>query len=241
MVRNTVFSHLDSDLPLAFWWRGEFSDSFEERLYSRIDRFIFDGETWKNPRNQLVRLFNATLSGSCHFCYHDLAFTRLNPYRQAIANAFEIPALKHAVGEISEIEIRFAEGNRMSATYLCAWLSHRLGGELDKERSERGRYVFRSNKTGFPPEFVISFVEIEEGNIEAVIKTGIGSIEVSRCPSRDFLRTRFLEEPSSEGSEDWLPLSSKSDAEWVTEILERGGRNRIFPAVIEVAGHMLTV
>ena len=32
LVRNTVFAHLDSDLPLVLWWRGELSDQFEERL-----------------------------------------------------------------------------------------------------------------------------------------------------------------------------------------------------------------
>ena len=44
LLRNVVFAHLDSDLPLAFWWRGEFSDAFEERLYSRIDRLLFGSD-----------------------------------------------------------------------------------------------------------------------------------------------------------------------------------------------------
>src|SRR5690606_30772650 len=55
MLRNIVFAHLDSDLPLAFWWRGEFSDAFEEGLYSRIDRLLFDSEEWESPRNQFLR------------------------------------------------------------------------------------------------------------------------------------------------------------------------------------------
>ncbi|MFN7343291.1 MAG: glucose-6-phosphate dehydrogenase assembly protein OpcA, partial [bacterium] len=38
--RNTVFSHLNSDLPLVFWWQGELSDVFTERLASVMDRLI---------------------------------------------------------------------------------------------------------------------------------------------------------------------------------------------------------
>ena len=30
--RNTVFAHLNSDLPLVFWWQGELSEILTERL-----------------------------------------------------------------------------------------------------------------------------------------------------------------------------------------------------------------
>ena len=45
-LRNLVFAHLDSDLPLVFWWRGELSSSFEPRLHSRFERLIVDSDTW---------------------------------------------------------------------------------------------------------------------------------------------------------------------------------------------------
>jgi glucose-6-phosphate dehydrogenase assembly protein OpcA len=48
-LRNTVFAHLNSDLPLVFWWQGELSPIFSERLYSLIDRFVFDSSQWSNP------------------------------------------------------------------------------------------------------------------------------------------------------------------------------------------------
>jgi len=49
-LRNTVFAHLSSDLPLILWWQGELSPIFEERLYSVIDRFVFDSSSWSNPQ-----------------------------------------------------------------------------------------------------------------------------------------------------------------------------------------------
>ena len=78
-MRNTVFAHLDSDLPLVFWWQGELSDVFEERLYSRIDRFIFDSRHWSRPETQFLRLNAAIGDGDGSFIPHDLSYTRGQP------------------------------------------------------------------------------------------------------------------------------------------------------------------
>ena len=123
LLRNIVFSHLDSDLPLAFWWKGEFSDAFERGLYSRIDRLLFDSESWAAPRNQFLRLLEAQGDKSCPFVMHDFAFTRMNSIRSAIANAFDRPALAQRLGSINGITLR-----------TCRRLSHEraLPGRLDR-------------------------------------------------------------------------------------------------------------
>ena len=242
LVRNTVFSHLDSDLPLAFWWRGEFSDAFEERLYSRIDRLIFDSENWENPRNQLVRLADAVRSGNGNFCFHDLSFTRLNQYRQAISNAFDLPGFLRSVHLIEGMKICYPEGSRMSAIYLGAWLASRLGGELDRGYSHSGKFVFRTKSAQSPAEFAVETIAVTEEDFAVSLKVDKQIVEWSRCPARDYLRTRILDESGNgEGAEEWLPIQRKNDASLITEILERGGRNRSLPNLINLAGEMLTV
>lgn len=241
LVRNTVFSHLDSDLPLVFWWRGEFSDAFEERLYSRIDRFIFDSEVWANPRNQLVRLADACQSGRATFCYHDLAYTRLNSYRQAIANAFDLPALGNSVAKIEGMKIRFPKGRRMSAIYLSAWLAHRLHSSLDRAHSSEGHYVFRSSSPGMPQEIVIETTEVEDCHFAAAIKAGNYLLELTRCGEREYLGTKIIDGATGEGSEDWLPNPRKNDAELVIQILERSGKNRSLMQLADIVGELLTV
>ena len=48
-LSNTVFAHLNSDLPLIFWWQGELSERFNDRLYSLIQRLVIDSsETVKD-------------------------------------------------------------------------------------------------------------------------------------------------------------------------------------------------
>lgn len=243
MLRNIVFAHLDSDLPLAFWWRGEFSDAFEPGLYSRIDRLLFDSESWEQPRNQFIRLRSAQEESPSPFVMHDLAFTRLNSIRHAIANAFDRPGLGSQVNLLDEIKIRYAPGYRMSAFYLASWIACRLGGSLDREASTSDSFVFSSSKKGAPRSVAMEIGRIEEGRkgtVEVDFSLGEAQIEISRCQTRDFMRT-LTHRPDCVSEEDWLPAKSLTDVLLVSDVLNRAGRNRTFSEVLPLAQDLLTV
>jgi len=55
-IANTLFANLDSDLPLYLWWQGEFPETIDETLWSRVDRLIYDSQVWANPKEQFRRL-----------------------------------------------------------------------------------------------------------------------------------------------------------------------------------------
>ena len=38
VVANTLFGHVDSDLPLTLWWQGDFSGNWEPWLFTEINR-----------------------------------------------------------------------------------------------------------------------------------------------------------------------------------------------------------
>src|SRR3954454_22015024 len=56
---NTVFSHLDSDLPLYLWWQDDFPEKMDPQLWAWVDRLIFDSQTWKNFNEQMGRVETA--------------------------------------------------------------------------------------------------------------------------------------------------------------------------------------
>ncbi|MDF1859479.1 MAG: glucose-6-phosphate dehydrogenase assembly protein OpcA [Verrucomicrobiales bacterium] len=242
LLRNIVFSHLDSDLPLAFWWKGEFSDAFEQGLYSRIDRLLFDSERWESPRNQFIRLLEAQRDQSAPFVMHDLAFTRLNAIRTAIANAFDRPAVVQQLSSLGDITLRFAEGYQMSALYLAAWIAERLGASPDSGPSSPERFVFSSPREGFPSTFSIRLEELSadrKGTVEVDLELKDARIEISRCQTRDFLRTLVhLHDCSTD--EDWLPARKLTDVALVSDILNRAGRNRTHSLVLPVVQELLT-
>ncbi|MCB1232876.1 MAG: glucose-6-phosphate dehydrogenase assembly protein OpcA, partial [Verrucomicrobiae bacterium] len=153
LVRNTVFAHLDSDLPLVFWWRGELSDVFEERLFSRVDRFVFDSTMWAQPSVQFLRLCRAMEDSDEHFIPHDLAYTHSQPIRSMIARIFDDPVARQALNQLQGFEIQHQPGYRISAQWLAAWIAERLGGELEKNGSSADRYRFQKERSR---EFFVS-------------------------------------------------------------------------------------
>ncbi len=242
LVRNIVFANLDSDLPLVFWWRGEFSHTFEEPLYSRIDRLIFDSETWEQPRNQFLRLTEAQKGESGQLVAHDLAFTRLNSVRHAVGNIFDRPRFRGKVATIKNISIRYGEGRSMSATYLCSWIASRLDGKLDRKNSSPGQFRFVSSNESSPEEFSISMSPLDTGRkgiVEIDFEVGGEKIEINRCQQKEFLRTRINSDENIE--EDWLPAGGISDPSLVIEILNRAGRNRSYGKIVPLAGELLTI
>lgn len=242
LLRNVVFAHLDSDLPLAFWWRGEFSDTFEERLYSRIDRLLFDSETWALPRNQFIRLLDSQTGESSPFAMHDLAFTRLNSIRHAIANAFDRPAVVDDLASLCEVRIRYATGYRMSALYLAAWIASKLEARFDPSQSSSGHIVALAGRRGFPASFVIRIEELDpqrKGTVETDFLLGETRVEISRCQTRDFFRTVTHRAAATE--EDWLPARRMNDVALVTDILNRAGRNRAYGQILPGVRELLSL
>jgi len=240
LLRNVVLANLDSDLPLAFWWRGEFSDAFEEGLYSRIDRLLYDSETWESPRNPFLRLLECQRTSSSPFVMHDLAFTRLNSIRQAVAKAFDRPLVGRALGSLSGVTIRHAKGFRMSALYLAAWIAGRLESGIDDGASSPGEVRCRAGRKVPRSGFPIRFAELDPsrlGTVEVDFEMEGIRVEVSRCQTRDFIRTLTKREGAST-EEDWLPARRLHDASLVADILNRAGRNRthaqILPTVLEL-------
>lgn len=146
-LRNTVFSNLNSDLPLVFWWQGELSDHFEERLYRLLNRLIIDSSTWKNPQENFARIVQAQ-KVSRKLVVQDLAWTRTYHFRLAIAGLYDDPIAQKNLAELESVRIVAQSGNRNSALQLLAWLVVRCGWELISRegdifsfRTESGRSI----------------------------------------------------------------------------------------------------
>jgi glucose-6-phosphate dehydrogenase assembly protein OpcA len=171
---------------------------------------------------------------------HDFAFTRMNSIRSAIASAFDRPALAQGLESISGITLRHAEGFRMSALYLAAWIADRLQARPDMNLSTPEKLVFSSSRSDFPASFSVAMNELSPdrlGNVEVDFDLKGTEVKVSRCQTRDFIRTR-IEHSEGTSEEDWLPSKTLSDASLVSDILNRAGQNcthgRILPMLQEL-------
>ena len=124
---NIVFSHLDSDLPLCLWWQGDLPEPIDETLWSWVDRLIYDSAEWENPAHQfsIVRHLSARDRKGTVLC--DLNWTRLQPWRYALASLFDHAAAFPRLSLVDAVEIDMATGTRTSQLLLLGWLACQLG------------------------------------------------------------------------------------------------------------------
>ena len=57
----------------------------------------------------------------------DLAWLRSTPWRERVAAAFDPPALRRGLAEISAVTVRHREDSAAAAVLFCGWLCSRLG------------------------------------------------------------------------------------------------------------------
>ncbi|HEX4640648.1 MAG TPA: glucose-6-phosphate dehydrogenase assembly protein OpcA [Chthoniobacterales bacterium] len=145
LLPNTVFSHLDSDLPFLLWWQGEFSDPMDAQLWAWVDRVIYDSQTWRDFRTQMKRAETAQAEAKQRIVLCDLNWTRLVQIRLAIAQFFDDPAHHARFDEMESVEIDFAPGFRSTAVLLAGWLAGQLNWG-DGKQTDKGALSFRGPK-----------------------------------------------------------------------------------------------
>ena len=113
------------DLPAVLWFRGKdlFSLADGEPLLTLAGTLVLDTASLGEPGAALDRVHRV---GQNVRRVADLAWTRLTPWRQAIAHVFETAACRANVPAIHRIRVQ--GGPTTGALYLAAWLRERIPG-----------------------------------------------------------------------------------------------------------------
>jgi glucose-6-phosphate dehydrogenase assembly protein OpcA len=126
LIPNIVFSHLDSDLPLYLWWRGEFPAESEEHLWTWVDRLVFDSQSWPHITEQIKLLRTSIEPAGPRMTLCDLNWTRSLYLRQAIAQIFDHPEFLGELEALQAVDIVHAPGMHSTALLLAGWLGAQL-------------------------------------------------------------------------------------------------------------------
>lgn len=230
--RNTVFAHLNSDLPLTFWWQGELSDILTERLVSVMDRLIIDSSSWADPAASFRRIDEASLVNS-DLILQDHAWTRTWQFRLGVASTFDDPAAQQALPEIDSVEITCHPAHRNSALQLLAWLAVQAGW---KDQPAAGNLAFesasgaaigvalRENADG-PP---LSSLTLRAGEKSVCILQAAGASHVERRIEAPGYHVTSLS-----------PVDPTLPEEIVALQLARGGKNSLFQKILPRFRHLL--
>ncbi|MDA7678418.1 glucose-6-phosphate dehydrogenase assembly protein OpcA [Akkermansiaceae bacterium] len=226
-LRNTVFAHLNSDLPLVFWWQGEFSELFEERLYRLLDRLIFDSSDWADPKRGFRRLLKARSDTKGGMVTQDLSWTRSYYYRLAVARLFDDPMAHRAFPEIEKVRVKAQSKHRIAALLMLAWVVTRSGWSVQYQ--ETGRVILESSEGR---EVVVELIWDDEG--APISELEISAPNFKARISREAGNSHLCQSIRAEShSVDFSgPADYDDSAGLVASQLSRGGKNSLFLNVL---------
>jgi glucose-6-phosphate dehydrogenase assembly protein OpcA len=222
---NIVFSHLDSDLPLCLWWQGDLPEPLDETLWAWVDRLIYDSAEWKNPAHQFSMLRHLASRNGKGAVLCDLNWTRLQPWRYALASLFDHAAAFPKLGKVDSIEIDLNSGSRTSALLLLGWFACQLNwssAESDNEfLASDGRKIavkIRENDT--------------HGRNAAKICCEGAEFELSLEAESDFFEAAIRISGVVE-SRQILPATRRNTTDTLLAELSRAGRHPLYTKSLE--------
>jgi glucose-6-phosphate dehydrogenase assembly protein OpcA len=221
---SIVLSHLDSDLPLYFWWQGELHDPMDAQLWEWVDRFIYDSHGWKNFPAQKALVETAQREAKQRLVLCDLNWTRLDNLRFALAQFFDHPASHHRLAKISKVRIDFAPGFRSTAILFVGWLAAQLNCQIDEVRSSRElRFIGTSGRH--------TDVELREHDGEPVHEIALtsGDVEfrVTYANCGDLLEVSRVQK-SEKRIPQLMPAGKNDPVDLISEELIRSGPHRVY-------------
>ena len=228
---NIVFSHLDSDLPLYFWWQGKFREPLDKKLWGWVDRLIYDSAAWDAPAEQfpLVQKIRTLTEIRTILC--DLTWTRLLGARYAIAQLFDHSCALARIHEIKRVTISCDK--QPTGVLLLGWLATQLGWKL---QTLDGRQCFLSSKDG-SIDFEIRVVAGPTIGLCA-FECGDATLEIARQEDSEYFQARIGCEGVSDATM-FLHAGKSEIADTLLVALGRGGKHPLYRKALAVVDPLL--
>lgn len=232
-VRNTVFAHLDSDLPLVCWWQGDLTSNFNERFYNVMDLLFIDSAKWTNVARDFATLHTALTEKTSKFRVYDLSWLRSHLFRTAVASCFSDTTALAELSKLRKMEVSHCPRQRVSALLLVAWLGVRLKCTLS---AKHGHIRLQQ-----PEGQMIEVALTESSGDEAVQSVTLSSDNACFKVSRD-CGTAYIKTDVTIGGhhhEQMLPADLVTDVELITEQLSRLGGQSLYGQMIPMLRGLL--
>lgn len=159
-LAGAILPLIVSGLPAFLWWQGEppWRAPIFEAAIDGFDRLIVDTCEMKRPDQGLVALDDVVRRKKASCAVTDLSFTRLSPWRELVAQFFDVGELRPYLHGIDRLSIEYAAGevnqpSNPSQGYLFAgWLASRLGwtvvGGAPSQQVDGGREHMLRDQSG---------------------------------------------------------------------------------------------
>jgi glucose-6-phosphate dehydrogenase assembly protein OpcA len=241
VLANIVFAHLDSDLPLYFWWQGEFDTTLCSQMWGWVDRLIYDSREWREPGAQFAYLEREVIVPRLRVALCDLDWARIVYFRQGLAQIFDHPDAAVRVPDIDRVEIAHSAEGRSTALMLTGWLAAQLEWKskvaLTPELlSDCNGMHFTTGTDAKPVE--IGLTECPGAPISRLHLNAPGmTVTITREADSAYMPALLGFSGDCEINQ-LLPAGRDSLVDVVSEELVRGGRHRVYLRALEKLGYV---
>jgi len=128
LIRGLAHDLTVPDVPNVLWWTS--STLLGNRVFPRLSELagsVVVDSSGSVAGTETIGELGSFASRFPHVSLRDLAFMRLAPWQDMIAQFFDDPALREDLFEIDRLEID--AGSEAEALYLAGWLGSRLSWE----------------------------------------------------------------------------------------------------------------
>ena len=231
LLPNLLFGHLDYDLPLTLWWRGDNLADLDEEVWHWVDRLLFDSQAWPDARTQFSVLRRALGGTRTVLC--DLAWTRTLRLRQSLAQMFDLPDTSSALQQLKRVAISHAPGARTPAVLLLGWLAAQLGWSAHGARGNHLR--FSAGDT----DVVCDLTETPGADISKVeLASDTLTVTASRAAGSNFLQIQFRD-ATGRSTEHVMPADCNDSLSLLNAELASWGRHRVYLKALAAAEGLL--
>jgi glucose-6-phosphate dehydrogenase assembly protein OpcA len=241
LVPGSILQLLVEEMPVYLWWRrGELGqDALVVALRDLADCLIVDSARFERPVEGLARLQALAAAPGWDGHAADLCWTRLDPWREAVAAFFDAPRMRDRLDEIRRVTVSAGGGAghpAPAARYVVGWLASRLGwspaSSPDVWRDGSGKEVaVEWVRDGALAPAELGAVRIETAQfVFNVRRTGAGSACV----------VATVEAERSSSIPRTIRLPERDEAAWLCEVLQQPGRDALFAAALAAATHWTT-
>ncbi|HEV8228506.1 MAG TPA: glucose-6-phosphate dehydrogenase assembly protein OpcA [Candidatus Limnocylindria bacterium] len=246
-VASVVIPLLVPDLPVFLWWTGTPPPQARQLddLIRLADRLIVDSADFARPDRTLPQI--AALAKR-DIAITDLNWARLTPWRELVAQFFDVPAWRPFVEGITGIRIGFAvdmDGRDIhpsQALLLLGWLASRLGWRPHESLapSEAGGLLFRVSRTDGAPIMVRLRPRFERGletgdvsgvRIQASARGAAAEFVIKRAPDERHATATVIID-GARRSERVVPLPLPHVRDLLGEELSIAGSDDVYEAAL---------
>jgi glucose-6-phosphate dehydrogenase assembly protein OpcA len=224
-------SLLAPDVPTVLWWSADslHEDTAFRCFFDNADSAVVDSSLGVRDASTLDEL-SAFYAQHRHVALRDLAWMRLHPWQDIIAQFFDDPLLREELFSITTLKI--VSGSDAEALYLSGWLASRLGWNaigFDAFSDRNGNRVDLVHERDGQPR-----------RVHSVALTTASSTYQGTVDKDDPTVVRVWVEGKNAREERIFPLQAVDNASLIEQAaLEGGGTDEIFETALRMVATLI--